>query len=132
MKRLSLKLLLVACLAVCPVLLSGVESTSARLSAQEKTQAEETPQEKTRKPPRGRVPNGFGKIGISEQQKEEIYTIQGRYKAQVEDLLAQLEELKSQEAEEIHNVLTDDQKLALKKYRDEAPAKRKTQARPSE
>ncbi|HSG69374.1 MAG TPA: hypothetical protein VLA12_03120 [Planctomycetaceae bacterium] len=132
MNRLRLKLAVLACLAAIPLFLSGIGLNSASFAAQKTTQAEEAPQEKPRKPPRGRVPAGFGKIGVSENQKEEIYAIQARYKAQVEDLLAQLEELKSQEAEEIHNVLTDDQKLALKKYRDEAAAKRKTQTKPSE
>lgn len=132
MNRVSLKLLMVACLAVSPCLMSGVGITASRLAAQETKPAEEAPKENARKPPRGRVPNGFGKIGISEQQKEEIYEIQARYRDQVDALLVQLEELKSQEAEEIVNILTDDQKEALKKYRAGAAAKRKTSATATE
>ncbi|HUG18041.1 MAG TPA: hypothetical protein VMM56_03640 [Planctomycetaceae bacterium] len=132
MKSLNSKFLAIACLAVGALVVSGIGLNSPSLAAQQATQAEEARQEKTRKPPRGRVPAGLGKIGVSEKQKEEIYAIQSRYQAEVQDLLEQLEELKSQEAEEIHNVLTDDQKLALKKYRDEATAKRKAQSKPSE
>ena len=125
MKGFRAKLVLFGCLAFCPLFLAGNLLNSSQLVAQDTTQAEEAPQEKTRKPPRGRVPNGYGKIGISEKQKEEIYTIQATYKSQVDDLLQQLEQLKTEEAEAVFNVLTEDQKVALKKYHEGATARRR-------
>ena len=33
-----------------------------------------------------RVPPGFSKLGLTDQQKEEIYAIQGKYYPQIQDL----------------------------------------------
>ena len=45
---------------------------------------------------RGRLPNLYGKLGVSEVQRERIYAIQGEYNAKIDDLLAQVEELRGE------------------------------------
>ncbi|MBD3676701.1 MAG: hypothetical protein HUJ26_24575 [Planctomycetaceae bacterium] len=82
-------------------------------------------EKKVRKKPRGRVPNHYGKLGLSPKQKESIYAIQAKYREQIEVLEQQLAELEKQEDAEVKNVLTDDQKENLKKILDEVAARKK-------
>jgi hypothetical protein len=125
MKSFCLKMTAMACLVACPLIFSGWNVSSSGGIAAQETERTEPTEEQTRKPPRGRVPAGFVKIGISEKQREQIYEIQARYREQVEELLEQLEELKAQEAEEIHSILSDRQKAALQEYRANAAAERR-------
>ena len=111
--------------ALAGLMLAG--STPNRLmvnlaQAQEET---DTTEKKTRKKPRGRVPNHYGKLGLSPKQKETIYGIQAKYQKQIEVLEQQLAELEQQEDEEVSEVLTDDQKERLQEILAEVEAKRK-------
>ena len=86
------------------------------------------PEKKTRKAPRGRIPNGFGKVGVTDKQREEIYRIQAQYREEVRQLQQELDDLKEREYLEVYDVLTDDQKAAFKKWREEASAARRKRA----
>jgi len=82
-------------------------------------------EKRIRKKPRGRVPNHYGKLGLSPKQKETIYGIQSKYRDQIEALEKQLAELEQQEDEEVEAVLTDDQKTRLQEILAEVEARRK-------
>lgn len=82
-------------------------------------------EKKIRKKPRGRVPNHYGKLGLSPKQKETIYGIQSKYRDQIEALEKQLADLERQEDEEVEAVLTDDQKKRLQEILAEVDARRK-------
>ena len=64
----------------------------------------------------GRVPNGYGKIGLTRDQKERIYGIQAAYAARVKELEAELAKLKGEQIEQIKNVLDDGQRAQIDKY----------------
>lgn len=73
---------------------------------------------------RGRLPNLYGKLGVSEVQRERIYAIQGEYNAQIDELLAQVEELRTERETAMEAVLTNGQRQRLKELRDEAAKER--------
>lgn len=69
---------------------------------------------------RRRLPNYYGQIGISDRQRERIYTLQGEYNSQIDDLQSRIDELKAERDAEIEAVLTDAQRNRLEDRREEA------------
>jgi hypothetical protein len=63
----------------------------------------------------GQLPSGWGKIGLSKEQKTKIYAIQGDYKMKIADLEKQLKDLKAEERRKMVAVLTEEQKDTLRK-----------------
>jgi len=63
---------------------------------------------------RGSLPPGWGKLGLTDSQKKEVYTIQSEYRAKIDDLQKQIDDLKKKERAELFKVLTDAQKTRLK------------------
>jgi len=110
-----------ALLLICAV--TAPQFTSAQAPGAESEQA--VPKEK----PRGRLPNLYGKLGVSDDQREKIYTIQAEYSAQIEELLTQLEDLRARRDRTVENVLTDGQKRRLHELRAEARQERERRAR---
>lgn len=78
---------------------------------------------KARKKPRGRLPRYYGNV-VTRKQREEIYAIQKRYQAQIDELRKQLSELVRKRDEEVAGVLTAEQRAEVEKLR-EAAAKRR-------
>ncbi|GIX03861.1 MAG: hypothetical protein KatS3mg113_0867 [Planctomycetaceae bacterium] len=66
----------------------------------------------------GRLPNNFGQLGLSNEQRQKIYSIQSKYNEQIEELTRQVDALKKKRDEEIENVLTAAQKEQLKQLRE--------------
>ena len=60
-----------------------------------------------------RLPPNYGKLGLSDEQKDKVYSIQSRYYKQIQELEKQLAEIREQEAEEISKILTPGQRLRL-------------------
>ena len=77
--------------------------------------------------PRGRLPIYYGKLGVSEDQRDRIYTIQAQYDVQIDELLAQLEELRAKRDRAVESVLTAGQKQRLRELRAEAAREREKQ-----
>jgi hypothetical protein len=83
--------------------------------------------------PARRVPPFFGQLGLSAEQKEEIYKIQGQHMPKIESLEKQIEELRAQMLRECEGVLTSPQKQVLDQRRAGAAAtksKRSSTAKP--
>ncbi len=104
--------------------------TGSMLSAQTEPAAESKSaaadeQAPERAKPRGRLPNHFGKLGVSEEQRTRIYELQAQYGEQIEALLMQIEELRSQRDAEVEQQLTDSQRSRLQELRTEAAERRK-------
>jgi Spy/CpxP family protein refolding chaperone len=75
------------------------------------------------------LPTHFGKLGISDVQRDKIYIIQAEFDARIDELLAQLEELRARRDRTVENVLTDGQKHRLHELRSEARREREQRAR---
>jgi Spy/CpxP family protein refolding chaperone len=61
------------------------------------------------------LPQSWGKLGLSEDQKKKIYAVQDEYGGKIADLRKQIDDLTKKEREEMAAVLTDEQKDHLKK-----------------
>lgn len=62
---------------------------------------------------KGKLPSHWGKIGLSDSQKQTIYQIQAKYDPEIDKLEAKIAELKSTRDKEMKAILTADQKKAL-------------------
>jgi Spy/CpxP family protein refolding chaperone len=62
---------------------------------------------------KGMLPQNWGKIGLTDDQKQEIYKIQGKYNAEIDKLEAKIKELKGTRDKEMKAVLSADQKKKL-------------------
>ncbi len=114
--------------SVCVVVLGFVAAGNVQSEQADETSPKVTgqaPEESKpatpRKKPRGRLPNQYGQLGISEQQRTKIYELQSGFNAQIAKLRDQIDLLETQRNTEVRNVLTEDQQ---KRY-DELVAKAK-------
>jgi len=125
--KITLTKMLVCCLLTNVLLSSNTLPGVIGSVAAQETQ-EETPAKKVRKKARGRVPNHYGKLGLSSEQKETIYDVQAKYRAQIEALEQEVADLEQQQSIEITEVLTDDQRQSLKKILEDAASRKKKSA----
>lgn len=73
---------------------------------------------------RGRLPNHYGKLGITREQRDRIYRVMAGYRKQVIALQKQIMDLEQESRDEVESVLTDDQRSVLQKFVKEAEARR--------
>jgi TolA-binding protein len=71
----------------------------------------------------GRLPNNYGRIGLTEAQRAKIYGVQMKYGEQIDALIKQVEELRQKRDTEIEAVLTPEQRENLKKLTAETAKK---------
>lgn len=111
------------------ILLTAIALPSL-ISAQSKGDLDSQPgneqpgESQTVEKPRGRLPNHFGKLGISDEQRTRIYSIQADYNVRIDDLLSQIEELVANRDSDIDAVLTEGQRARLRELREEARSRR--------
>jgi hypothetical protein len=63
---------------------------------------------------KGQLPPNWGKLGLSDDQKQQVYKIQTEYRGKIQDLQAQIKELQRQQNLALQKVLTDPQKARLR------------------
>ena len=85
-------------------------------SAQEKKDAEKG--KKAAAETKGRLPNNYGQVGLSDEQKNKIYAVQAKYNGEIDKLEAQIAQITMQRDTEIQAVLTAEQKTKLNELRD--------------
>lgn len=96
----------------------GAWSQEGPRTAQRKATAAEAAEK-----PSGRLPNNYGKLGLTDAQKEKIYSIQAGYADRIEELMQQIEELRTKRDGEIAAVLTAEQRDRLSALKEEAARK---------
>jgi len=62
---------------------------------------------------KGVLPANWGKLGLTDEQKQKVYKVQAEYKDKIADLDKQIKELKDKEKSEMAKVLSDEQKKRL-------------------
>lgn len=62
---------------------------------------------------RGYLPNYWKQIGLTDEQKQKVYKLQGKYGEEIDALEDKIKELKAKLGEERMKVLTADQKKRL-------------------
>lgn len=105
---------------------------SIPLLAQEASKAKEgdaRPAAKRTVDPTRRVPDYFGQLGLSTEQKESIYKIRAKHDEQISALRKQLTEAQAKMILECEGVLTASQKELLDARRRSAREARKSSAR---
>ena len=80
-----------------------------------------------KKEPRGRLPAQYGKLGLSDEIKDELYQIDTEYDTKIDVLAAEIKELQIERDAKMQLKLTEAQRTQLKTLRDEASAKRAAQ-----
>src|SRR5262249_49103637 len=65
-------------------------------------------------PPKGKLPAGWSKLGLSENQKKDIYAIEADLGPKIEDLENQAKKLREERMEKMVKVLNEDQKKQLR------------------
>ncbi len=72
-------------------------------------------QEKADAPPavKGKLPKNFSKLGLSDEQRQKIFSIEADYSTKIDGLRKQIKTLQAQQKGDLEKVLTDDQKAAL-------------------
>jgi hypothetical protein len=60
------------------------------------------------------LPANYSKLGLSQKQKNDIYKIRGKCRAEIQELTQKIQELRDQEKADCENVLTAEQ---LARYR---------------
>lgn len=63
---------------------------------------------------RGQLPANYGKLSLTDEQKQRIYGMQAEYEAKIEKLEAEIKKLKNERNKKIESVLTAAQKERLK------------------
>ena len=63
--------------------------------------------------PTRRVPDYFGQLGLSDDQKESIYQIRAKHQPRIDELEKQLDDLRAQMVRDCESVLTETQKKML-------------------
>jgi hypothetical protein len=63
---------------------------------------------------KGTLPQNWAKLGLSDEQKQKVYSTQADYRGKIAELEAKIKEMKKAEREEMEKVLTDAQKARLK------------------
>jgi Spy/CpxP family protein refolding chaperone len=63
---------------------------------------------------RGTLPQNWGKLGLTDEQKQKVYEIQSKVRAKVDDLKAKIKDLQDQERKDMEGVLTPAQKARLR------------------
>jgi hypothetical protein len=99
---------------------ADTKAKAKKPAAAKSTAAKQKAQAAKQKKPRGRLPNYFGKIGVSGEQRTKIYAIQKGYQPQLVELRKQIADLIAKRDAEMASVLTDSQKEQLSKLREEA------------
>ena len=99
-------------------LLGGVLALSSGVDGQDAKKEGQDPKKDVKKdePPvkaKGFLPQHWAKIGLADDQKQDIYKIQGKYTAEIDKLEAKIKELKGTRDKELKGVLTADQKKKL-------------------
>lgn len=126
MKRASLKKVLMG-LAVVPLALALLVS-NGQVNGDDKAESKQEVKKKERAKPRGRLPAYFATV-VSQEQREKVYSIQGKYSKQIEDLQRQMDELTATRDKEVDGVLTPEQLEKVNAKRDEAKAKRASRSK---
>lgn len=78
---------------------------------------------KTAKEAKRRLPRHYGKLGLSDAQREKIYGVQEKYQTDIDKLEKQLADVKARQDADCRKVLTADQKKQLTETIEAAKAK---------
>lgn len=80
---------------------------------------------------RGPLPSNFGKIGVDDEQRKKLYSVQESYQEKLAALRKEMKALLAQRDTEMEALLTPGQKLRLQELKAEAAKKVKKSFKPA-
>ena len=99
-------------LGLSAVLVALAVVSVPQLFSQEKAKPAD-PAKAEAKGPARRLPNNFGKLGLSDEQKEKVYAVQAKYAEEIAKLQKQLADARAKVKVESEALLTAEQKAKL-------------------
>ncbi len=81
---------------------------------------------------RGRLPNYYGKVGVTKTQRTKIYELQASYNEKIAALVQQIADLKAKRDMEVEAVLKPEQKKKVEELREAARKKREARKKKKE
>jgi hypothetical protein len=115
----------IAMFACCS--LFGLAQEGTKPATTKATKAE-TSGSKAEAEKKGRLPSQYGKLGLSDAQRQKIYGLQAQYDDQLDALEKQFAALKAKRDQEIEAVLNDSQRKVLSTLVEAAKNSKKTKA----
>lgn len=97
-------------------LLGGVLALTSGVVGQDTKTQDPKKDAKKDEPPvkaKGFLPQNWGKIGLTEDQKQDVYKIQSKHNSEIDKLEAKIKEIKGSRDKEMKAVLNADQKKKL-------------------
>jgi len=130
MKRIQIAssvLVLLACFSM-----AGWSQDSAKPTTKGAAGKEAAAEKKEDKKSVNRLPANFGKLGLTDAQRDKVYAINDKYEPQLDALEEQVKALRAKRTAETEAVLTVEQKKILKDITDEAKEKTKAKSKKSD
>lgn len=109
-----------AWIAMLLLVQTGLTQDAPKRTTSKAASSESAP--KARAKARGRLPNGWGKLGVTSEQRLKIYAVQARYQEQIDALEEQIAALKMKRDQECEACLTAKQLDQLKEATDKKTA----------
>lgn len=107
------------------ILIGAITTAAQEPAAKEKSEKEPSTTAKRTYNPARRVPDFFGQLGLTPEQRESIYTIRGKHYEEINALQKQIADIQAKMLTECEGVLTDAQKQSLTNHRKAAETKKK-------
>ncbi|MBX3437583.1 MAG: hypothetical protein KF861_08845 [Planctomycetaceae bacterium] len=84
-------------------------------------------QSAARKTVRSPLPSHYGRLGLSQSQREKLYSIRDSYEEKITELKMQIAQLESERDRSLETLLTPGQTLRLQELREEFQLERESQ-----
>jgi Spy/CpxP family protein refolding chaperone len=122
--------------AISASALTMILSSALPLGAQEPRSGSQTDSKTTKTnkrafDPARRVPRYFGQLGLTGDQRESIYKLQGKHMPKIEALEKQIEEIRGEMMKECETVLTPAQRQMLDQHRTAGAESRSRKSAPA-
>jgi Spy/CpxP family protein refolding chaperone len=88
-----------------------VLASAGGLVGQDKKEKKDEPKDTTKF--KGQLPQYWGQLGLTDEQKQKVYKLQGKANEQIEKLQQQINELKEKAKKDRMEILTAEQKKRL-------------------
>ena len=79
---------------------------------------------------KGTLPANWNKLGLTDEQKQKVYSVRAEYGTKIAELRAEIQKLQKKEQEEMQKVLTDAQKARLREILTEKAPGAATEKKP--
>ena len=63
---------------------------------------------------KGTLPANWSKLGLSDEQKQKVYSVRAEYRTKIDELKSQIRDLEKKEKSDLEKLLTDAQKARLR------------------